>query len=121
MAFKIKPPYNTSEMNTTIFRNLEGQALGMAHKNGNISINKNIKEGTELYNEVKKHESVHSDQFKPREDGLPLLWYDDKNTYWRPNSNAKFKVYKRSVTDGSPKMEWEQKAYAVNKKKYRLK
>jgi len=100
MAFKLEPKYNID--NTPIYsKDMEGNILGLANKNGSIVINKNIP-----INEIEKsktieHEKIHLDQMRRGD-----LDYTDTDVFW------KGKKYPRSkMREGDKNLPWEQEAY----------
>ena len=98
MAFKIKRPY--PKFPTPVHEvEMEDGVLVKADRNGNILINKKIKNPKQRASVI-KHEDVHIQQMK---DGI--LDYDDKYVYY------KGKKYLRSLMkEGSPALKWEQDA-----------
>tara|TARA_R100001369_G_scaffold71675_1_gene99615 strand:+ start:857 stop:1183 length:327 start_codon:yes stop_codon:yes gene_type:complete len=100
MAFKLNNPPYRKFVTSVHEMDLDDGILGKADKNGNILINKKIKDPKQR-NEVIDHEDTHIQQMK---DGI--LDYDDDNVYY------KGKTYPRSeMKEGSPALAWEQTAY----------
>ena len=99
MAFKLKPPFETSG-SPVYERELEEGVLGKGNKNGTILVAENLSDEAEK--SVIDHEEVHIDQIKRGD-----LDYDDSAVYW------KGKTYPRSkMKEGSPNLPWEKEAYS---------
>jgi len=105
MAFKLgEPPYKPTAPIHEV--EMEEGVLGKADRNGNILINKKIKDPKQRQ-EVINHEQIHIDDIK-----AGLLYYDDKNVYSRKSVNDKWQIHSRSnMKEGSKSLSWEKKAY----------
>ncbi len=99
MAFKLKPPFETSS--SPIYkRDLEEGVLGKGNKNGTILVAENLNDEAEK--SVIEHEEVHIDQIKRGD-----LDYNDEDVIW------KGKKYPRSkMQEGNPNLPWEKEAYS---------
>jgi len=105
MAFKLnKPPFvETAPVHEV---EMEEGILGKADRNGNILINKNIRDPKQRQ-DVINHEQIHINDIK-----AGLLWYDDDYVYSRESVNDKFKMYSReNLEEGSKTLSWEKKAH----------
>jgi len=98
MSFKLKPFYNTGDMNQPIYSTPEEPGVnGRTHMNGAITIDMNISDPDQLRNTI-SHERVHVKQIRNGQ-----LSYTDTNIFW------KGKAYPLQYSKNSP---WEQEAYA---------
>ena len=106
MSFKLNAPYRID--NTPIYFVKEQKGvLGRANLCGSIIINDKVRD-PKLIKEIIKHEGQHVKDIKNG-----LLWYDDKNVYYRNNANKPFKKYSKEYNKQSP---WEKRAYKNEKK-----
>lgn len=106
MAFKLKPPYKIDNTPVYYVKEEDG-VLGRANLCGSIIINDKVRD-PKLIKEIIKHEGQHVKDIKNG-----LLWYDDKNVYYRNNANKPFKKYSKEYNKKSP---WEKRAYKNEKK-----
>ena len=105
MAFKLnKPPFvETAPVHEV---EMEEGVLGKADRNGNILINKNIRDPKQRQ-DVINHEQIHVNDIKSG-----LLWYDDENVYCRKSVNDKWQIHSRAnMEEGSKTLSWEKKAH----------
>lgn len=101
MGFKIKPGYALDW--TPVYRLGDDGGMGIngvTTNTGNIIINKNICDQSQLENTI-SHEKVHVDQIKRGD-----LNYDDKYVYWKGK-----KYLRSSFKEGDKKLPWEKEAY----------
>ena len=105
MAFKLgEPPYKTTAPIHEV--EMEEGVLGKADRNGNILINKNIKNPKQR-EEVIAHEDYHINEIK-----MGILDYDDKCVYTRKSTKDKWKCHPRSkMKEGSSALAWEKRAH----------
>jgi hypothetical protein len=98
---------------TPIFRKkMEEGVLGEANKDGSITINEKIKEGSKLEKEVIKHEQKHIDDMQNPKIALN---YTDKYVSYKgkkyPRKNGKIKYNGTWHEEGSKVFPWEKRAY----------
>lgn len=119
-----KPITNIVKIGQTpvIKKELEGGVLGEANNDGTIFVDKSVKEGTPLYNEVVCHEKKHMEQMKKNpKTGQPDLAYDDNSVTWKGKKylreNGKIIDPKtgKGYPEGSMKFAWEKEADKAGK------
>ena len=99
-----------------IKKELEGGVLGEANNDGTIFVDKSVKEGTPLYNEVVGHEEKHMEQMQKGE-----LSYDDNSVnykgkeYVRKNGKIIDPKTGKGHPEGSMKFPWEKEADKAGK------
>lgn len=105
MAFKLgKPPYKQTAPVHEV--EMEEDVLGKADRNGNILINKNIRNPKQR-EEVIAHEDYHINDIK-----MGILDYDDKYVYTRKTPTDKWECHPRSkIKEGNSALAWEKRAY----------
>ena len=114
-----KPITNRVKIGQTpvIKKDLEGGVLGEANNDGTIFVDKSVKEGTPLYNEVVGHEEKHMEQMRKGE-----LSYDDNSVnykgkeYVRKNGKIIDPKTGKGHPEGSMKFPWEKEADKAGKK-----
>lgn len=82
-------------------KNLEGDVLAEANKDGSIYVDKSVKLNSTRASKIIDHEKVHLDQMERGD-----LDYDDEFVYW------KNKKYSRAdMKEGAKNLPWEKEAY----------
>tara|TARA_R110000737_G_scaffold80952_1_gene113320 strand:+ start:335 stop:760 length:426 start_codon:yes stop_codon:yes gene_type:complete len=109
MAFKINPPFDLSDLSTSIFERDMGEdpVFARTPKNGVIVLNKDLKNPVEKAKTI-AHEKVHIDQYKSGE-----LDYEVDGA-GKGYVNFKGKTFDYSVMQKG-KGPWEKPAYAAEK------
>ena len=110
MAFKITPPFDLTDMSTSIFERDMGEdpVYARTPKNGVIVLNKDLKDPIEKAKTI-AHEKVHIDQYKSGE-----LDYEVDGA-GKGYVNFRGKRFDYSIMQKG-KGPWEKPAYAAEKK-----